>query len=1080
MKATGLDEYSFDQGALEHPARKPTTIGTNYALERLNGLVDVRVKSENAMKMDPAKLATWSRGLRREIAKAIDDRAVVSPRIKAMTAKQRLEWRRHLQADHVPFRRDCSICTQSAATGKPHRRTEYPQASLALDMAGPFKTFGRDLYEKDYKYLLVGALRVPKEFLPNQDQKKKKDEPREDLDPDEAQGEMEMAEEEELDYEPTESEGEGKGGKSGESPSQSSNPKESMQSLEGASPSQSSNPKESMQSLEGASSLQSVEERKASHLTSSEVETLEHPDQDAQKGGALKDIDEVVFQGDSGVCSSRESGESSGKKEVQEEKKKFDEQIEKLQQPVEYETLYLVRPMRGRRGAETLQAIQEMRLTIMKEGLPLHRLHSDRAREFGTRALRKWSAEVGLIHTKTSGSEPAGNATAEAAVKWTKRTVRALLTSSRASPGDWPLAAQHAAAKKWERRMRPNEPEIPAFGQEVWYKTKSYAGTGEKKAASEGDMPPRWKRASCRGPSGDVTDGHIMARDDGGLVVAKGVRVNLIDPTELEPRLLPELRGSEVKYKPPTRRAKGKTPGVLEEELEPEEGRERNLSPPERYAKECLEKENITQETLEMLMALLPHDELSRDAFSPPDPEMWAPKQWGTGAYVHGGVMGLKKNVKMFKYSTKMMAHWVRTRHPTHQFTSLVLFRNLRTQPHRDSHNDLSSETVVFPISKFQNGEVWAEGEPEKSDEVSCMEKIGDKLVKGKLLPVANRPVTFNPRSWHSTQPWTGDRVVLSAYSIRGSDCLTSEDSDALRELGFALPGDELKYLSSSESSRPSSGAANTVSSSSSKSPEVRVSAIRAVHTFEEQDQEEVKQRRKDAKVAKASIENIYTDNVEELLEKLMTDLQVVHTVRQSEAMKVLMKWKPSMKKEIDALEGKGAILRITKEEADSLEDVEYVHGKCVWTVKPPEHPEEEKGDPDRAKYKRKVRIVACGNQVEDDTLSVQDLYSAGATADIVRTVIAEAGYKRWGAAIDDIRAAFLTAPLPKGARRYILRVPKAVIAAGLAQEGECWLVQTALYGFRQSPKWWTTFRNTRAAEAKFSAEYKGVEVQAR
>ena len=212
---------------------------------------------------------------------------------------------------------------------------------------------------------------------------------------------------------------------------------------------------------------------------SSEVETLEHPDQDAQKGGVLRDIDEVVFEssrGDSGVCSSRDSAESSGKKEVQEEKdvvdgekekKKFEEQIEKLQQPVEYETLYLVRPMRGRRGAETLQAIQEMRLTIMKEGLPLHRLHSDRAREFGTRALRKWSAEVGLIHTKTSGSEPAGNATAEAAVKWTKRTVRALLTSSRASPGDWPLAAQHAAAKKWERRMRPNEPEIPAFGQDV-------------------------------------------------------------------------------------------------------------------------------------------------------------------------------------------------------------------------------------------------------------------------------------------------------------------------------------------------------------------------------------------------------------------------------------------------------------------------------------------------------------------------------------------------------------------------------------------------------------------------------------
>ena len=37
--------------------------------------------------------------------------------------------------------------------------------SLALDIAGPFKTKGRDFDESKYKYLLAGAYRIPAQLL---------------------------------------------------------------------------------------------------------------------------------------------------------------------------------------------------------------------------------------------------------------------------------------------------------------------------------------------------------------------------------------------------------------------------------------------------------------------------------------------------------------------------------------------------------------------------------------------------------------------------------------------------------------------------------------------------------------------------------------------------------------------------------------------------------------------------------------------------------------------------------------------------------------------------------------------------
>ena len=79
------------------------------------------------------------------------------------------EWRRHLLADHMTFRKDCAACVQASATGHQHRRAKHVMPCvLSLDIAGPFRvkgeavdTGGSGTWEPKARYLLVGSYRAP-------------------------------------------------------------------------------------------------------------------------------------------------------------------------------------------------------------------------------------------------------------------------------------------------------------------------------------------------------------------------------------------------------------------------------------------------------------------------------------------------------------------------------------------------------------------------------------------------------------------------------------------------------------------------------------------------------------------------------------------------------------------------------------------------------------------------------------------------------------------------------------------------------------------------------------------------------
>ena len=496
---------TYDQGALGHKAVKPTSTGTNYAkLLDLDGLKS-NEKRIPATMLSSADLARWAPGLRKRLAQAIVDPQVILTSREGpssmckMTAAERELWRKHLEADHQPYRADCAVCVNAQAVGRPHRRVPRPSAfTMAVDIAGPFKHKGRDMDFGDHRYLLVGAVRFPKSFLQAVDAGLYD---KELLIPDVE--EVAKDQEEPGDVPPHLSVGKDDG------------------ILEWS-------------ELFGDPVPEPVPRSDPEFWSEAEDEV-------------------AAVEEKKGAPEARETDDLEPK-------------VEELKKPIEMTTIYVCRPLRRRTGPAVLTALQELVLQMSKVNVPINAIHSDRAREFKTAQLRTWLADQQISHTRTSGSEAAGNSTAELGVKWFKARTRALLKAAEAAPTDWPMAAAHAAFGLWKKAFpssRSSSFQTLAFGQTVWFKAKGYRGVKERKAdmGTNKDLPARWKKGSYRGLAPDVSNGHIILREDGGLSIAKGTKCNVIEPHYEEPPLLPSHEvtlDEDVEPSTPTRRVRSK------------------------------------------------------------------------------------------------------------------------------------------------------------------------------------------------------------------------------------------------------------------------------------------------------------------------------------------------------------------------------------------------------------------------------------------------------------------------------------------------------------------------------------------
>ena len=386
---------------------------------------------------------------------------------------------------------------------------------------------------------------------------------------------------------------------------------------------------------------------------------------------------------------------------------------------------------------------------------------------------------------------------------------------------------------------------------------------------------------------------------------------------------------------------------------------------------------------------------------------------------------------------------------PDEVFTSATVVKDSMMPPHKDVFNDKNTNNLVSPLTVPKGAGVWQE--MIQGDEFfGCYQQ---REVKGKELPgqffSLQKPVRVHPRRYHApVQGEEGARVVVAGHTIGSWRKLNGEMVTQLEDCGFVLP---------QEAEQPSIKAV-TAEFSDDDECDYEMDEENVIEDFVSKEPT-VEAQQEILMARKAALENLYTYNIEKVLQELDGELRVVHTVHQSEVEANLSEWVESLKDEVEALENMKAIRRRRGQDAKEYlaqAGVTVVPGKGVFTVKPPSKPGK--------RFRRKSRIVSCGNFQPKDNAELN--YSGGAASDAVRLGVAEASRRSWQICTGDVCNAFLRAPVPEGTK-LALRPPGVLLRAGLAEPGEVWEVLTALYGFRTSPRWWSTYRTKTMKEGR-------------
>lgn len=100
--------------------------------------------------------------------------------------------------------------------------------------------------------------------------------------------------------------------------------------------------------------------------------------------------------------------------------------------------------------SHVLPALARVHARLRQLGLPVMRIHSDRAKELTSRTVQRWAADRGIVVTATAGDSWKSIGRCEGELGIIKRLTRTMISSGACTLEQWPLAARHAG----ERRLR--------------------------------------------------------------------------------------------------------------------------------------------------------------------------------------------------------------------------------------------------------------------------------------------------------------------------------------------------------------------------------------------------------------------------------------------------------------------------------------------------------------------------------------------------------------------------------------------------------------------------------------------------
>ncbi|CAE7250766.1 ATG18, partial [Symbiodinium sp. CCMP2456] len=611
-------------------------------------------------------------------------------RLEDMSEKELKQWAKHVRDGHVPFNKRCRTCVVNAGLGRPHRKVLVPSAYvLSVDVAGPFRTRGIDADGK-YRYALVGSYCMPRLEgykdvdipleLPKADGKSDPDPPQPKAD-----------------------------GKSDPDPPQPKADGRSDPDL----PQRKSDPDPPQPKADGRSDPDlpqpDADGRSDPDLPQPDADGKSDPDPPQPDADGRRDPDSLRPDADDGGGVGpmfEEEDEFLQEEEVEDQpfspddqvdleqknedyKKFYSEAVKEVGEPLEFQTLLYVIPLKSRQKVDVNAAMRRMYLQLRQEGHPVTRVHSDRARELKSSTLRQWLYEKDIWVTTGESQTPQQNGRAEAAVKNLKKYAKVLLASSSLPRECWPLAMTYAAQRQRLRALAKPRAKDPGFGARVAVKSKVF-GTG-----GSYDLNPRWREGQFVGYSSDVKNGLVVRYNDGTFVTSCHVREGLVDAEAIA-----DDEPVEVDLPVPTRRLRTKARlALLTSAYNEIESYARDLDVDEMY-----EVDDVLR--LWKRLKEIPRPRRRGAKMSTVDENS---ESFYTGSYVHGGVCGITKLARQLPNTTAYLVKAAKEITGRSHFGCVAIVENVGMGPHRDSHNQKGTENTITALNDFANGEVWVE-----------------------------------------------------------------------------------------------------------------------------------------------------------------------------------------------------------------------------------------------------------------------------------------------------------------------------------------------------------------------------------
>ncbi|OLQ12722.1 Copia protein [Symbiodinium microadriaticum] len=489
-----------------------------------------------------------------------------------------------------------------------------------------------------------------------------------------------------------------------------------------------------------------------------------------------------------------------------------------LTKPVEMETIYMVYPIRNKRGGDIMLAIQEAVLRLKLLGFLVARLHSDRGSEFGSKGLRKWLLERDIYHTRSESLVPQTNGAAERGVRWFKTKAKVLLAEANVAVKYWTLAMQQAANRQIYYKLGISKPPLLPCGTSERIRRKVF-GNNKKY-----DLTDRWEQVYL-GLSDTIKGGAIVLRPTGILTETLNLRSGVVDPRRLlrEPSdddtvVQGEGRGDQeeeqaiIDLPEANHRLRGKQAApelraVRKGEETTLDGEQYVLPPEEWAVMSLLERQEHkaqqyydqgkfdVQSCGEVLQELCISGKTRVRVRGQHTASMIL------GAYVHGGVRGVSAEAKRRMWLSKYLNQVLKEKTSVDlgeegSWTTLGIFKATTIPPHKDQRNRPGSLNYAVEIGGSQSGGLWLAGKDYVrqckggSDARELQQELPDGVVlDGTLYNINQKAIAFDPKGEHAYLKPEVERWILVGFTPLGVEKLPPGDQSALRERGFPLAG---------------------------------------------------------------------------------------------------------------------------------------------------------------------------------------------------------------------------------------------------------------------------------------------------